>query len=98
MLNTRRAVEVRCLDDTQAGGKWTAATGYLIGGHWVITAAHSVLHQGSSILVVIPGTRQELSAGVVCHGGDETDLALLSVTDAPVHLDGLSVVRWARVN
>jgi tetratricopeptide (TPR) repeat protein len=98
MINTGRAVEVRCLDNPQAGGKWTAATGYMIGGHWVITAAHSVLHQRSSISVVIPGTRQELSAGVVFHGGDETDIALLSVTDAPVHMDGLSVVRWARVN
>ena len=89
MIGTGRAVEV--LHDrgpaAPAGAdRWTAGSGYLIGGRLVLTAAHAVdyrqdLVQGGQLLVrTIAGRELAASVVLVCDEPSRVDLALLEIT------------------
>ena len=64
--------------------EWSVSSGYLAGGPWVITAAHSVSNRISvspddMIIVRLPETRIELPAELVAIGDHECDLAILRI-------------------
>ncbi len=106
MIGTGRAVEV--LHDrgpaAPAGAdRWTAGSGYLIGGRLVLTAAHAVdyrqdLVQGGHLLVrTIAGRELAASVVLVCDEPSQVDLALLEISDLRFDED-LRPVGFARVD
>ena len=106
MIGTGRAVEV--LHDrgpaAPAGAdRWTAGSGYLIGGRLVLTAAHAVdyrqdLVQGGQLLVrTIAGRELAASVVLVCDEPSRVDLALLEISDLRFDED-LRPVGFARVD
>src|SRR5580700_3101690 len=90
-IGTSRAVEVlhdRGLAVPEAAGRWTAGSGYLIGGRLVLTAAHAVgcrqeLGDDAQLLVRTIGG-SEFAARVVLAGDESSrvDLALLEISDS----------------
>ncbi len=105
-IGTNRAVEVlhdRGLAVPEAAGRWTAGSGYLIGGRLVLTAAHAVgyrqeLGDSAQLLVRTIGG-SEFAARVVLAGDEssQVDLALLEITDSRFD-ELLPPVSFARVN
>jgi tetratricopeptide (TPR) repeat protein len=105
-IGTSRAVEV--LHDRgpavpEAAGRWTAGSGYLIGGRLVLTAAHAVgcrqeLGDDAQLLVRTIGG-SEFAARVVLAGDESSrvDLALLEISDSRFG-ELLPPVGFARVN
>ena len=89
MIGTGRAVEVLHDHAAAAAGadRWTAGSGYLIGGRLVLTAAHAVdyrqdLVQGGQLLVrTIAGRELAASVVLVCDEPSRVDLALLEISD-----------------
>ena len=105
-IGTGRAVEV--LHDrgpaTPAGvDRWTAGSGYLIGGRLVLTAAHAVdyrqdLGHDEQLLVrTIAGSELAARVVLVCDEPSQVDLALLEISD-PRFDEHLRPVGFARVN
>ena len=105
-IGTNRAVEVlhdRGLAVPEATGRWTAGSGYLIGGRLVLTAAHAVgyrqeLGDDAQLLVRTIGG-SEFAARVVLAGDEASrvDLALLEITDSRFD-ELLPPVGFARVD
>ena len=104
-IGTGRAVEV--LHDrgsaTSAGaGRWTAGSGYLIGGRLVLTVAHNVdyrryLGEDEQLLVrTIGGNVSPARVVLVCGELSGADLALLEIGDPP--FGDLLPVAFARVD
>ena len=97
-----RAVEVLCDCGPGSQPRWLAGSGYLVGGRWVLTAAHNVdylqvVPDGRLLVRRMGAGRAELAAQVVVAGTESADLALLEVTD-PAFVEALTPVSWARVN
>ncbi len=105
-IGTNRAVEVlhdRGPATPEAAGRWTAGSGYLIGGRLVLTAAHAVdyrqdLGDDAQLLVRTIGG-SEFAARVVLVGDEssQVDLALLEISDSRFD-ELLPPVGFARVN
>ncbi|MFA1550894.1 tetratricopeptide repeat protein [Actinomadura chokoriensis] len=89
--NTARAVEVL---RRSPGGRWSVGSGCLVGGRWVLSAAHNVLD--AEALLVRPVDETEHPAELVMLD-EPRDLALLQVTGESFLLD-LPPVRFARVD
>ncbi|MFI1395799.1 SUMF1/EgtB/PvdO family nonheme iron enzyme [Streptomyces sp. NPDC020681] len=102
---TGRAVEVlydRGKDAPPPLLRWSAGSGYLIGGHLVLTAAHNLdyrqeLSRDEKLLVRdINGSEYMAKVLLVCDRSSDEDLALL-VIDDPAFPD-MSAVSFAQVN
>jgi len=95
-----RAVEVlRHHVGPQESGQWSVGSGCLIGGDWVLTAAHNVVPydaSGDTLLVrLMDGT--ELAAVVYVAGAlPDRDMALLRITD-PAYQEMVPLVRFGAV-
>ena len=72
----------------EAAGRWTAGSGYLIGGRLVLTAAHTVgyrqeLGDNAQLLVrTIGGSEFAARVVLVCDESSRVDLALLEISDS----------------
>jgi len=83
--------------------RWTAGSGYLIGGRLVLAAAHTVgyrqdLGPGEHLLVrTIAGRELAARVVLVCDAPSQVDLALLEISD-PRFDEQLLPVGFARVN
>ena len=105
-IGTNRAVEVlhdRGPAAPEAAVRWTAGSGYLIGGRLVLTAAHSVdyrqeLGDNAQLLVRTIGG-SEFAARVVLAGDEsgQVDMALLEISDSRFD-EFLPPVSFARVD
>ncbi|MEV7122615.1 hypothetical protein [Kitasatospora griseola] len=85
MPESRFAVEVLYDSGTPTAPHWTVSSGYCIGGAHVLTANHAV---GPGRILVRFWGGMECPAEIAAHGGEQVDLALLTVTggvipDAP---------------
>ncbi len=105
-IGTNRAVEV--LHDRgpaipEAVDRWTAGSGYLIGGRLVLTAAHTVdyrqeLGDNAQLLVrTIGGSEFAAQVVLVSDEASQIDLALLEISDSRFD-ELLPPVSFARVN
>ncbi|MDQ0939145.1 SUMF1/EgtB/PvdO family nonheme iron enzyme [Streptomyces sp. V1I1] len=102
---TGRAVEVlydRGPDTPPSLPRWSAGSGYLIGGHLVLTAAHNLdyrqeLSCDEQLLVRdIDGVEYMATALLVCDRSSDEDLALLVIDDPEV--PDTPAVSFAQVN
>ncbi|MFF0449673.1 tetratricopeptide repeat protein [Streptomyces sp. NPDC004609] len=98
-----RAVEVLRRRGRASGsrcGTWTVGSGYLVGGRYVLTAAHNVT-TGSAVdevVLVRCLDRREYPAGVLAAGPPEgPDLAVLAVVDGQFP-EAVPTVAFARVD
>ena len=105
-IGTNRAVEVlhdRGPSIPEAAGRWTAGSGYLIGGRLVLTAAHAVdyrqdLGDNAQLLVrTIGGSEFAAQVVLVSDESSQVDLALLEIGDSRLD-ELLPPVGFARVN
>jgi WD40 repeat protein len=84
-------------------GRWTAGSGYLIGGRLVLTAAHTVdyrrdLGHDEQLLVrTIAGSELAARVVLVCAEPSQVDLALLEISD-PRFGEHLRLAGFARVD
>jgi hypothetical protein len=83
--------------------RWTGASGYLIGGRLVLTAAHAIDHQrdlgdGEQLLVrTIEGSEFPAQVLLVCDESSRVDLALLKIS-APQFSETLPPILFVRVD
>jgi tetratricopeptide (TPR) repeat protein len=101
-LATTRAVQVICSQRALGAESWTIGSGYLIGGRWVLTAAHTLNYEQvfttySETLIRLPSGAMEHTTRAVAVGTPDLDLALLEITDE-LFDERLKPVQWARID
>ncbi|WP_239335258.1 trypsin-like serine protease, partial [Frankia sp. CiP3] len=102
-VTTSRAVEVLHHRGPARMPQWTVGSAYLVGGRYVLTAAHAVDYRqalGADERLLVRrrwAGEDEYSARVVAAGTEQADLALVEIDD-PAFADAVTPVRWARVH